>query len=455
MGVVAIMGRPNVGKSTLFNRLMRARSALVDPTAGLTRDLRQHDCQIGGETVSLIDTAGLVKEKEKATTLTAQMTKQALKAIEAADLVLFVIDGRSDLLPADEMWAQFLRKTAKKVLLIANKCEGTKQANNGKLEASRLGFGEALAISAEHNIGMATLEYEILSQLETAPEVEVEVEVKIETESESEAKPDRPLKLAIIGRPNAGKSSLVNLLLGEERQLTGAQAGITRDSIGIHWEWEGQKITLYDTAGLRRPSRVVERTEKLSVSSALQAIRFSDIVVLLLDVEKPFESQDLRLAELVIREGRGLVLAVNKIDLMPQVAEADIQKAAANYLPQVKGLPVLCLSAKTGEGLERVMPRVMAAKKAWSTEINTSSLNKWLQTCIARNPPPAAGGRPMRVKYITQKSTCPPDFIIFTSRTKKLTDDYMRYLMNDMKKNFKFEGTPLRLDVRATANPYV
>ena len=440
--VIAIVGRPNVGKSTLFNRLVRARAALVDPMAGLTRDLRENECFLGGRHVSLIDTAGLESDT-KGKGLPALMVEQALKAVAAADLVLFVIDARSDLLPADEMWAQLLRTKAKKLLLVANKCENNKKSQVGKLDCLRLGLGDPIAISAEHNSNMGQLEEEIIQSLDAGPQEQNEQEQK------------RKLKLAVIGRPNAGKSSLINLLLGEQRQLTDPKAGTTRDAIGINWQWQGEEITLFDTAGLRRPSRIFARVEKLSVSSALQAIRFADIVVMLMDVQHLFQTQDLRLIELIIREGKGLVLAVNKIDLMPATTEADIEKAAAHYLPQLRGVPVVCLSVLSGKGADGLMPKVKAARALWNTQIGTPALNSWLQACVARKSPPQVGGRAVRIKYITQKSTRPPSFIIFLSRAKKLPDDYMRYLMNDMRRNFNFEGTPVRFNVRTSTNPYI
>ncbi len=439
--VVAIVGRPNVGKSTLFNRLRGARDALVDPMAGLTRDLRQSLCLMDGREISLIDTAGLDEQGAKKTELTSLMTKQALKAVEAADVVLFVIDGREGVLPDDEMWATLLRKKAKNLLLVANKCESDKRSESGKLDALRLGLGDPISISAEHNTNIPALVDEVIAHLEP--------------EEEAETEGSRKLKLAIIGRPNAGKSSLVNVLFGEERQLTHSQAGTTRDAIGLDWQWRGEEITLFDTAGLRRPSRIFGRTEKLSVSSALRAIRFADIVVLLMDAEKLFEKQDLRLAELVIKEGRGLVLAVNKIDLMPPITQADIEKAARHYLPQLREVPVVCLSALTGKNIESFMPKVFQARALWNKTISTSMLNAWLQACVARRHPPSVRGRAVRIKYITQKSARPPSFVIFTSHAKKLPDDYLRYLMNDMRTNFNFQGTPIRLDVRASTNPYI
>lgn len=441
--VIVIMGRPNVGKSTLFNRLVRRRDALVDPQPGLTRDSRQRDCIVGGQEVSIIDTAGLESSQEKMG-LSTQMTKQALKAVDIADLVLFVVDARSGVIPADEEWAQLLRKRAKKIMLIANKCESEKNSSSGKIDALRLGLGQPLSISAEHDLGIADLEEEIVEHLKETLSAENET-----------AKSPRGLKMAIIGRPNAGKSSLVNYLLGEERQLTGAQPGITRDAIGIDWKWQGEKIVLFDTAGIRRKARIFARVEKLSVSSALQAIRFADVVVLLMDTEKLFETQDLRLADFIIREGRAPVLAVNKIDLMPEITEADIKKSAQNYLPQMRGVPIACLSAKTGKGVDCLMSKIMEANEMWNKQINTSALNAWLRSCVMRNPPPAVRKRPTRIKYITQKSVRPPSFIIFTSREKKLPKDYMRFLINDMRESFGFGGTPLRLDVRASVNPYI
>ncbi len=438
---LAIVGRPNAGKSTLFNRLIGRRAALVDPMPGLTRDLRQSACVLNGVPFDVIDTAGL--DNDHADEVAQLMTKQAVKAIKAADIALFLFDARAGLTPEDENWARFLHKTAKNVILAANKCENQARVQPSLIDALRLGFGDAVMISAEHNQGLGDLEKRIAEFLPASP-----------PDSENEKTP-RGLNMAIIGRPNSGKSSLVNYLLGRPQMLAGPQPGLTRDAIPISWLWQGQKIELFDTAGLRRPARIFRRAEALAVSSALQAIRFADVVVLLMDATQMFEKQDLRIADLMAREGRAPVLAINKMDLAPDLAEKDISARAAALLPQMRNVPVVCFSVKTGAGVDRLMPQVMRAFDMWNMSITTGQLNAWLQSCVGRHPPPMSSGRPVRIKYITQKSSGPPTFIIFTTRAKKLPDSYKRFLINDMRAKFAFDGTPIRLDVRTSDNPYV
>ena len=437
---LAIVGRPNAGKSTLFNRMIGRRAALVDEMPGLTRDLRQGVCLLGGAPFTLIDTAGL--DDARSDKITQLMTKQAITAIEAADLILFLFDARAGITPEDELWARFVRKKAKRILLVANKCENQQRTQSGQIDALRFGFGDAVAISAEHNLGLSTLEEEIVKHL---PEIN-----RVDAAPASK----RSLNMAIIGRPNSGKSSLVNHLLGQPRMLAGPQPGLTRDSIPISWQWRGQKIELFDTAGLRRPARIFQRAEELSVSSALQAIRFADVVVLLMDAMQLFEKQDLRIADLIAREGRAPVLAVNKMDLTPDLVRKEIIARADELLPQLRGVPLVCFSVKTGQGVDSLMPQAIRAFDMWKRELTTGVLNAWLKACIARHPPPSSRGRPVRIKYITQKSSRPPTFVIFTTRAKRLPESYKRFLINDMRASFGFDGTPIRLDVRASTNPY-
>ncbi len=437
---LTIVGRPNAGKSTLFNRLIGRRAALVDQMPGLTRDLRQETCLLGGVPFTVIDTAGL--DNARSDKIAQLMTKQAIKAIEAADIILFLFDARAGVTPEDEEWARFIHKRAKKVVLVANKCENQKRAASGQIDALRFGFGDAVPISAEHNQGLAALEEQIVQFLP-----------KVAAASKNQDK-TRVLNMAIIGRPNAGKSSLVNHLLGAPRMITGPQPGLTRDAIPISWAWHGHKIELFDTAGLRRPARIFRRAEELSVSSALQAIRFADVVVLLMDATQMFEKQDLRIADLIAREGRAPVLAVNKIDLTPDLAKKEIIARADELLPQMRSVPLVCFSVKTGQGVASLMPQAIRAFDMWKMKITTGLLNAWLKSCIARHPPPSSRGRPVRIKYITQKSPSPPTFVIFTTRTKRLPESYKRFLVNDLRASFGFDGTPIRLDVRASVNPY-
>ena len=442
---VAIVGRPNVGKSTLFNRLVGKRLALVDDTPGLTRDRREGEARIGDLRFTAIDTAGL--EEAPAEALEARMRAQTEHAVADADVALFLIDARAGVTPLDEHFADWLRVKGKPVIAVANKCESS-AGQAGLLEVYGLGLGEPVALSAEHGMGMDAL-YEAL-----APHAgEAATEAPDETPGEA---PERSLKMAIVGRPNVGKSTLVNRLLGEERVLTDARAGITRDAVHIPWTYEGRAIGLVDTAGLRRKARVTDRLEALSGGDAVRALRFAEVVVLVLDAEAPLEKQDLTIARTTLEEGRALILAVNKWDLVKdrKKAERRVADRLQTSLPQARGVPVVPLSALTGRGLGRLMPAVLKAHEAWNRRIPTGQLNRWLEGVLESHPPPLAAGRRIRLRYMTQAKARPPTFVIFASRAKGLPDSYLRYLVNSLRETFELPGVPLRIHLRAGKNPY-
>ena len=449
---VAIVGRPNVGKSTLFNRLVGKRLALVDDLPGVTRDRREAQARLGDLTFTAIDTAGL--EEAAAETLTARMQEQTEAAIAAADAVMFLIDARAGSTLADRAFADLVRKSGKPAILIANKSEGS-AGEAGVLEAYELGLGEPIAISAEHGEGLADLYAGLRAALPdaTAPASEAK---QLADDSEPSGAEARPIRIAVVGRPNSGKSTLVNRLLGEERLLTGPEAGITRDAIAVDLRWRDRPFRVHDTAGLRRRARVEGKLEKLSVADALQAVRFAEVVVLLMDAEKPFEEQDLRIADLVAREGRALVIGMNKWDLVERRPGAmkNLREEADHWLPQVKGVPVVAVSGLTGEGLDRLMQAVVEAHGIWNRRVGTSALNRWLGEVIASHPPPAASGRRIRLDYITQPKTRPPSFVLFMSRPDALPDAYRRYLVNSLRETFDLPGTPIRLALREKKNPY-
>ena len=446
---VAIIGRPNVGKSTLFNRFAGKRLALVDDMPGLTRDRKETRVRIGAHDVILTDTAGL--EDAEPGSIAARMKEQSEQAIAEADLIVFVIDARSELTAADRSIATLVRTAGKPFILAANKSEG-RAADDGYYGAFELGLGEPLPISAEHNIGITNLMSEVSERLDEVGQHESDDE-----SAEEAGEPrSRPLKLAIAGRPNAGKSTLANALLGEERMITGPEAGLTRDAIAADFTWKGRQVRLYDTAGLRRKARITVRSETLAVGDALRAIRFAEVVVLLLDAETPFERQDLTIADLVEREGRGLVFAVNKWDLVtePQSRLAELKKAAERMLPQLTGAPVVPVSALSRQGLDKLMQAAFKVNDAWNKRISTAELNRWFADVLERHQPPAVSGRRIKLRYITQANARPPTFIIFSSRPDALPDSYLRYLVNDLKKSFGLGPSPVRLHVRKTKNPY-
>ena len=447
---VAIVGRPNVGKSTLFNRLAGKKLALVHDTPGVTRDRREVEASPGGYPIRLIDTAGF--EEGADGSLAQRMTAQTMAAIDEADVCLFVIDAREGVTAGDEIIAETLRRSGKPVVLAANKCEGRAQ-EQAIADAYSLGFGEAVAVSAEHNLGTD----ELLEALEPfAPEPEEEKEEETPPDETEEA-PNRPLRLAIVGRPNVGKSSLFNHILGEERSLTGPEPGLTRDSIAAPWEAGGRAILLHDTAGLRRSARAAGQTlEQLSIGSTLDAIRFADCVIVVIDATQPFEKQDLTIADLIEKEGRAVVFAINKWDVIEDRAGAitKLRRQLDESLPQLVGAPLVAISARTGEGIGRLLPAVLAADRAWNTHISTSALNRFLEDALARHAPPAIKGRRVRIRYMTQPKVRPPTFALFGNQLPALPDAYLRYLTNGLRGAFNLDGTPIRLRLRGGTNPY-
>ncbi|HLA02218.1 MAG TPA: ribosome biogenesis GTPase Der [Aestuariivirga sp.] len=442
---VAILGRPNVGKSTLFNRLVGRKIALVDDEPGVTRDRREGIAQIGDLSFRVFDTAGLDDAKKE--TLEARMSAQAETAVHEADLVFFVIDARAGITPIDRMFAEKIRKFGKPVRLVANKAEA-RMAEAGVLESYSLGFGEPLAISAEHGEGLESL-YDAVAPL--MPETET-----VSEEETEEAELTRPLRLAIIGQPNAGKSTLVNTMLGEERMLTGPEAGITRDAIATDWTWDGREIKLWDTAGIRRKSRVTGKIEKLAVSDALRAIRFADCVVVLIDASTVIERQDLALSDLVATEGRAVVLALSKWDLVEdkQKKLAEVHSDLEDVLPEIRGVPVVTISSKQERGVDKLMKAVFEAVDRWSARITTSQLNRWLESAVSKNPPPAPAGRRIKIRYATQASSRPPTFAVFGNQMNKMPESYKRYLMNTLRKDFDLAGVPIRFSLRGGKNPF-
>jgi GTP-binding protein len=449
---IAIVGRPNVGKSTLFNRLIGRRLALVDDLPGVTRDRREGDAKLGDLEFKAIDTAGL--EDAERDSLSARMQAQTAAAIEQADAVLFVVDARAGVTPADRAFADLVRRSGKPAIVVANKSEGRAGAD-GALEAYALGLGDPVAISAEHGEGLADLFDALRAAL---PEATAELEAaEREDEDAAAAEPEQqPIRIAIAGRPNTGKSTLINRLLGEERLLTGPEAGITRDAIAVDLTWQGQDFRIHDTAGMRRRSRIEEKLEKLSVADTLNAIRFAEVVIVLIDAQAPFEEQDTRIADLVEREGRAIVIAINKWDTVEAEAGAlsRLRASVDRMLPQIKGVPVVVLSAKTGNGLDKLMEAVMKAHAVWNRRLPTAALNRFLGEAISANPPPAISGRRFRLDYITQPKSRPPTFVLFCARAEALPETYRRYLINGLRENFALPGTPIRLALRAKANPF-
>ena len=442
---VAIVGRPNVGKSTLFNRLVGKRLALVDDRPGVTRDRREGEANLLGLSFRVIDTAGF--EDEDPHSLPGRMRAQTEAAVRDADAALFMVDAREGLTPLDEEIGRWLRAEATPVIVVANKAEG-RAAESGIFEAYRLGLGDPIALSAEHGEGVADL-FEALLPLIEPDEPEA-------AELVDDEDPSAPLKLAIVGRPNAGKSTLVNQMLGEERMITGPEAGITRDSISLDWQWNGRAVRLVDTAGLRKRAKVEDKLEKLSVADTKRTIDYSEIVVLLLDATRGLEVQDLKIAALVIEEGRGLIIALNKWDVAENASSLfnGVKGALDEGLAQVKGVPLLTVSAVTGKGLDTLMKVAFETREAWSRRISTGQLNRWFERAIEANPPPAPGGKRIKPRYVTQNKSRPPSFVLFGTRVDQLPVSYQRYLINSLRKEFDFGAVPVRLTLRAPKNPF-
>ena len=442
---IANVGRPNVGKSTLFNRLVGRRLALVDDRPGVTRDRREGEGRLGDLNFTVIDTAGL--EQAAPESLPGRMRAQTETAIAQADAIFFMIDARVGPTPADRGFAELARKSGKPTVLIANKMEGT-AGESGRLDAYALGLGDPVAISAEHNEGLVDL-YDALRVALPGPTAAASAEA-------AEPSGPHPIRVAIVGRPNAGKSTLVNRLLGEERLLTAPEAGTTRDAIAVDLDWQGQKFRIHDTAGLRRRSRVEEKLEKLSVVDALNAVRFAEVVVVLLDVQNAFEEQDQRIADLIEQEGRAVVIAVNKWDLKEKTAGAigKLREQADEKLTQLKGVPLVAVSALTGEGCDRLMQAIVDAYEVWNKRVPTSALNRWFESAVSAHPPPAVSGRRLRLNYITQTKSRPPSFVVFCTRADAVPDAYKRYLLNALRETFDLPGTPVRLTLREKDNPF-
>ncbi|WP_380872637.1 GTPase Der [Sphingomonas sp. DBB INV C78] len=452
--VVAIVGRPNVGKSTLFNRLVGKKLALVDDRPGVTRDRREGDATLLGLEFRIVDTAGF--EDEDPNTLPGRMRQQTQAAVNTADVALFLIDARAGVTPLDEEIARWLRGGDTPVIILANKAEG-KAGDSGVLESFALGFGDPVPFSAEHGEGLADLFEALLPHIERDQD-EYEEE---EPEEDEEGRPTGPLKLAIVGRPNAGKSTLINKMLGEERMITGPEAGITRDSIAIEWEWTDKDgnvrpVRLIDTAGLRKKAKIQDKLEKLSVADALHAVDFAEVVVLLLDATLGLEAQDLRIADKVLQEGRALIIALNKWDVAenPPSLFQGVRGALDEGLAQVKGLPLLTVSAATGRGIDQLLEAAFESRDAWSKRISTGQLNRWFEKAIEKNPPPAPGGRRIKLRYLTQAKTRPPGFILFGTRVDELPESYRRYLVNGIRRDLGFGAVPVRLTMRAPKNPF-
>ncbi|MFN7124497.1 MAG: ribosome biogenesis GTPase Der [Allorhizobium sp.] len=464
---VAIVGRPNVGKSTLFNRLVGKKLALVDDTPGVTRDRRPGDAKLVDLRFTIIDTAGL--EEAGPETLQGRMRAQTEMAIDEADLTLFVVDAKFGLTPVDQTLAEMLRRRGRPVVLVANKSEA-RGSDAGFYDAYTLGLGEPVPISAEHGQGMIDLRdaiVEAIGEERAFPEEEDVAETDVllpedgdlegdEDEAEPEYDETKPLRVAIVGRPNAGKSTLINRFLGEDRLLTGPEAGITRDSISVEWDWRGRTIKMFDTAGMRKKARVQEKLEKLSVADALRAIRFAETVVIVFDATIPFEKQDLQIVDLCLREGRAAVLAFNKWDLVddPQALLTELREKTERLLPQARGIRAVPMSGQTGYGLEKLMQNIIDTDKVWNKRISTAKLNRWLDAVTTQHPPPAVSGRRLKLKYMTQVKARPPAFMISCTRPDALPESYVRYLTNGLRADFDMPGVPIRIHFKAGENPF-
>ena len=459
---VVIIGRPNVGKSTLFNRLVGKKLALVDDQPGVTRDRRMGDAEIAGLKFTVVDTAGW--EDEDDLSLPGRMRKQTEASLAGADAAMFVVDARAGLTPMDEEIARYLREQSVPVVVVANKAEG-KGGEAGAMEAYALGLGEPLAMSAEHGEGIADLFGGLWPIIGAASEEWEELDEITRAEiaaMDEDDRPSGPLKLAIVGRPNAGKSTLINRLLGEDRLLTGPEAGITRDSIAIDWDWtdpktgEKREIRLIDTAGMRKKKNVTEKLEKLSVADGRRAVDFAEVVVLLLDATQGLEHQDLKIAAMVLEEGRALMIAINKWDVAEDASKLfnGIRAALDDGLAQVRGLPLFAVSAKTGKGLDQMLGGAFELREAWSKRVSTAALNRWFDDALEANPPPAPGGKRIKLRYITQAGTRPPRFVIFGTRLDQLPTSYERYLVNGIRAKLGFDAVPVRVTLKANKNPF-
>ncbi len=462
---LAVVGRPNVGKSTLFNRLVGRRLALVDNQPGVTRDLREGDARLGPLRFTVIDTAGLEEATDES--LQGRMRMLTERAVEMADICLFMIDARAGVMPADLVFAEILRRKSAHVIVAANKAEG-RAGEEGYYDAFSLGLGEPIQLSAEHGEGMDDL-MRILMPIHdkfAERQLDIEPEVDVELSEDDDADDDgaitfstgRPLQIAIVGRPNAGKSTLINQIIGEDKMLTGPEAGITRDAISTNFNWDGVPMRIWDTAGMRKRAKVQEKLEKLSVSDGLRAVRFSEVVVLMLDVNMPFEQQDLRIADLAEREGRAVVVAVNKWDTETDKQDKlkDLREAFTRLLPQLRGAPMVTVSAKTGRGMDRLHAAIVTAHAVWNRRVSTARLNRWLTGMLEAHPPPAPGGKRIRLRYMTQVKTRPPSFVVMCSHPDLLAESYSRYLVNGLRDNLDLPGTPIRLFMRSQSdkNPY-